>query len=92
MKTDRDFVPLLNAKDHIELEMAKDLLRAEQIPFVVDTSDRYEMLEVLEGASAEGMTCVLVPNDKLDAAVSLLEDAWGAEALASKRVRARRAE
>ena len=89
MPTDPDFVPLLHARDHVELEMTKDLLGAAEIPHVVDTSDRFELLEVLEGSSAEGLQCVLVPGDKLDEAVALLEDAWGPEVLAKKRARRR---
>jgi hypothetical protein len=90
VSTDQDFVPLLHAKDHVELEMAKDLLGAAEIPHVVDTSDQYEMLEILEGSSAEGIQVVLVPPDKLDAAVALLEDAWGPEVLATKRVKGKK--
>jgi hypothetical protein len=76
-----EFVPLLAPKDHVELDLGKDLLEGAKIPFTVGTTDRLEMLQVLEGASAEGMRCLLVPADRLEDAVRVLEEAWGPEVL-----------
>ncbi len=79
-----DFVALLQAKNHTELDLARELLTGAEIPFIVDASDRFEMLEVLEGQSAEGIQVIAVPKDRLDDAASLLEDAWGPEAFAGR--------
>lgn len=78
------FVPLLAPKDHVELDLGKGLLEVAGIPFTVGNTDRVEMLKVLEGASAEGLSCLLVPKDRLDDAVRVLEEAWGPEALAGR--------
>jgi len=74
-----DFVPLLVPRDTVELELGKGLLEGAGIPFAVGATDRVEMLEVLEGSSAEGMHSLLVPPDRLDDAVRVLEAAWGTE-------------
>jgi hypothetical protein len=87
VEIDPSFVPLLHASDNVELDMAKDLLESAEIPFVVDASDRLEMLEVLEGDSAEGLQTIYVPAEELDKASSLLQDAWGPEVFASKRAK-----
>lgn len=83
-----EFVPLLVPKDNVELDLAKDLLEAAEIPYVVGASDRAEMLEVLEGSSAEGLHWLLVPKDRLDDAARLLEEAWGPEVLKGRVPRA----
>lgn len=85
MDIDPDFVPLLQAENNTELAMAKDLLEGAQIPFVVDTSDRFEMLEVMQGSSAEGLQTVYVHKQSLDEASNVLTDAWGPEILARLR-------
>jgi hypothetical protein len=77
----QEFVPLLVPKDNVELDLGTDLLEAAEIPYVVGASDRAEMLQVLEGASAEGLHCLLVPKDRLEDAAQLLEEAWGPEVL-----------
>lgn len=84
MKPTEDFVLLLHPRTNTELDLTKDLLGAAKIPYVVDSSDRFEMLEVLEGQSAEGARCVLVPKSRLDDAVGVLQDAWGPEAFAGR--------
>ena len=76
-----EFVPLLIPKDNVELDLGKDLLEGAEIPYVVGASDRVEMLSVLEGSSAEGLHCLMVPKDRLVDAANLLEQAWGPEAL-----------
>lgn len=72
-----DFVPLLIPRDNVEFDLGKNLLEEAGIPFAVGASDRVEMLQVFEGASAEGLHCLLVPAEKLNQAVALLEEAWG---------------
>lgn len=89
VKTEGDFVPLVHARDTIDLGMTQELLESEGIPHVVDASDRYEMLQVLEGGSAQGLQYVLVPRSRFEQALALLEEAWGPEQLAAKRIMAR---
>lgn len=89
MKTEGDFVPLVNARDTIDLGMTRELLDSEGIPHVVDASDRYELLQVLEGGSAQGLQYILVPRSRFEQALALLEEAWGADQLAAKRITAR---
>ncbi len=79
-----EFVPLLVPKDNVELDLGKGLLEGAEIPYVIAASDRVEMLSVLEGSSAEGLHCLMVPKERLDDAIKLLEDAWGPEALAGR--------
>lgn len=81
MEISKGFVLLLHARDQTELDLARDLLEGADVPFVVDTSDQFEMLEVLEGSSAAGQQCILVPRATLERAVAVLEEAWGPEAL-----------
>ncbi len=76
-----EFVPLLAPKDHVELDLGKGLLEGAEIPFTEGTTDRVEMLKVLEGSAAEGLRCLLVPADRLDDAVKVLEEAWGPDVL-----------
>jgi hypothetical protein len=76
-----EMVPLLIPRDHIELDLGKGLLEGAGIPFVVDATDRAQVLEVLAGSSAEGLHCLLVPQDRLADAVAVLEASWGPEAL-----------
>lgn len=83
-----DFVPLLVPKNNTELDLGRDLLAAAEIPYVVAASDRSEMLEVLEGSSAEGLHCLMVPSDRLEDAAKLLEEAWGEDALKGRDPRA----
>jgi hypothetical protein len=80
----QDFVQLLTPSSNVELDLAKDLLSGAEIPFAVGASDRVEMLEVLEGSSAEGARCLMVDPQRLDEAFSLLLEAWGVEALAGR--------
>ncbi len=74
------FVPLLVPHDKLELELAKGLLDGAEIPYAIGASDRVEMLEVVAGASAEGLHLVLVPADRHDEAVEIFTEAWGEDA------------
>lgn len=79
-----EFTPLLLPKDNVELELGRGLLEGAGIPVAVGASDQVELLQVLEGASASGLTALLVPVDRLDDAVALLEEAWGPETFAGR--------
>lgn len=84
MTTEKDFTILFHAKDRHEMELGKQLLEEAGIPVVIGASDRVEMLEVLEGSSAQGQLTVAVPVDRFDEATGLIEDAWGPEALSDR--------
>ncbi|MCB9913872.1 MAG: hypothetical protein H6828_01840 [Planctomycetes bacterium] len=79
-----EFVPLLVPKNNVELELGRDLLEGAQIPYVVGATDRAEMLQVLEGSSAEGLQCLLVPKERLNDAISLLQEAWGEDTFSGR--------
>ena len=85
MTNGKDFTVLFHARDRNEMELGRQLLQSADIPVVIGASDRVEMLEVLEGSSAQGRLTVLVPVDRFDDASTLLEDAWGPEVLANRR-------
>jgi hypothetical protein len=87
VEIDPDFAPLVYAANPVELEMARGLLEGASIPFVVDASDRLEMLEVLEGAAAQGLQTVYVHRESLQAASDLLREAWGSETFEKRRAR-----
>ena len=84
MASDHDFIILLHARNRQEMELGKQLLEEAGIPVVIGASDRVEMLEVLQGSSAEGQLTIAVPKDRFDEASGLLEDAWGPEAFSDR--------
>jgi hypothetical protein len=84
MASEKDFTILFHAKNRQEMELGKQLLEEAGIPVVIGASDRVEMLEVLQGSSAEGQLTIAVPIDRFDEATGLIEDAWGPEALADR--------
>lgn len=84
MASSKDFTILFHAKNRQEMELGRQLLEEAGIPVVIGASDRVEMLEVLQGASAEGLLTVAVPIDKFDEATGLIEDTWGPDALANR--------
>jgi len=79
-----EFVPLLLPKDNVELELGRGLLEGAGIPVAVGASDQVELLQVLEGSSAAGLTALLVPVERLDDAVAVLEEAWGPDTFSGR--------
>ena len=84
MTGDSDFKILFHARNRQEMELGKQLLEGAGIPVVIGASDQFEMLDVLEGQSAEGQLTIAVPIDQVDRASEVIEDAWGPEALADR--------
>lgn len=84
MASDKDFTILFHAKNRQEMELGRQLLEGAGIPVVIGASDRVEMLEVLQGSSAEGQLTIGVPKDRFDEAAGVIQDAWGPEALSNR--------